>query len=202
MANLFDSTNYRTQEPTLKTYGHPIIAGDFLAWKREDLNSDYANTAYTLSYQARQSGSGTTVIALTASASGSDYVVEVASSTTRSYGVGTYYWDAYITKNSNSERIRIANGQWEIVGDKATDNADPRSSNQKIYEAVVAVIEGRASQDQMSYSIAGRSLSRMSVEDLIQFEGIYKARWMKEVNQSRIRDGLGTTNTIHARLPT
>ena len=116
--------------------------------------------------------------------------------------MGLYYWDAYITKNSNSERIRIDSGQWEVIGDKATDNADPRSSNQKIYEAVVAVIEGRASQDQMSYSIAGRSLSRMSIEDLVNFEGIYKARWMKEVNQSRIKDGLGTTNTIHARLTT
>ena len=202
MANLFDSTNYRTQEPTIEEYGHPIIAGDYLAWKREDLNTDYPNTAYTLSYQARQSGNGTYVIAITASASGTNYLVEVSQSTTRPYNVGLYYWDAYITKNSNSERIRIDSGQWEVIGDKATDNADPRSSNQKIYEAVVAVIEGRASQDQMSYSIAGRSLSRMSIEDLVNFEGIYKARWMKEVNQSRIKDGLGTMNTIHARLPT
>lgn len=200
MGNLFDSSQYRTQEPTIEEYGHPIIAGDYLAWKREDLNSDYSNSAYTLSYQARQAGNGTYVITITASASGSDYLVQVGQSTTRPYNVGLYYWDAYITRNSDSERIRIDSGQWEVIGDKATDNADPRTSNQKIYEAVIAVIEGRASQDQMSYSIAGRSLSRMSIQDLIEFEGIYKARWMKEVNQSRIKDNLGTKNTIHARF--
>ena len=200
MGNLFDSSQYRTQEPTIEEYGHPIIAGDYLAWKREDLNSDYSNSSYTLSYQARQAGNGTYVITITASASGSDYLVQVGQSTTRPYNVGLYYWDAYITRNSDSERIRIDSGQWEVIGDKATDNAAPRTSNQKIYEAVIAVIEGRASQDQMSYSIAGRSLSRMSIQDLIEFEGIYKARWMKEVNQSRIKDNLGTKNTIHARF--
>ena len=64
MGNLFDSTQYRTQEPTIEEYDHPIIAGDYLAWKREDLNSDYSNSAYTLSYQARQAGNGTMLLPL------------------------------------------------------------------------------------------------------------------------------------------
>lgn len=200
MANLFDSTNYRTKEPTIETYGHPIVSGDYLAWKRTDLNSDYSNSSYTLSYKARLEDSGSTVISITASASGADYLIEVSQSATASYTVGIYYWDAYITKDSDSERIRIDSGQWEVIENLATATTDPRSSNKKIYDAVLAVIEGRASQDQMSYSIAGRSLSRMSIQDLISFEGIYKARWMKEVNESRMKDGLGTSNTIHARL--
>jgi len=200
MGNLFDSTNYRTLEPTIESYGHPIVAGDYLAWKRTDLNSDYSNSSYTLSYKARLEDSGSTVITVTASASGADYLIEVSQSATASYTVGIYYWDAYITKDSDSERIRIDSGQWEVIENLATATTDPRSSNKKIYDAVLAVIEGRASQDQMSYSIAGRSLSRMSIQDLISFEGIYKARWMKEVNESRMKDGLGTSNTIHARL--
>jgi len=202
MADLFDSTNYSEHEPTIEEYGSPIIAGDYLAWKRSDLNSDYSNSAHTLTYKARLENSGSTVITITASASGTDYLVEESQSDTASYTVGLYYWDAYITKTSTSERIRVDYGQWSVIADLATATTDPRSSNKKIYDAVVAVIEGRASQDQMSYSIAGRSLSRMSIEDLVQFEGIYKARWLKEVNQSRIKEGLGTTNVIHTRLPT
>ena len=202
MANLFDSTNFRTLEPTIESYGYPIVAGDYLAWKKSDLNSDYSNSSYTLSYKARLEDSGSTVITITATASGSDYLIEVSQSATASYTVGIYYWDAYITKDSDSERIRIDSGQWEVIENLATATTDPRSSSKKIYDAVLAVIEGRASQDQMSYSIAGRSLSRMSIQDLIKFEGIYKARWMKEVNESRMRDGLGTSNTIHARLIT
>jgi len=137
MANLFDSTNYRTLEPTLETYGHPIVAGDYLAWKRSDLNSDYSNSSYSLSYKARLEASGSTLITISASASGADYLIEVGQSTTASYTVGIYHWDAYITKDSDSERVRVDHGQWEIIENLASATTDPRSSSKKVYDAVV-----------------------------------------------------------------
>lgn len=195
MANLFDSSNYRTLEPTIEDYDHPIIQGDYTAWKRSDLNSDYSNSSHTLSYQARLENSGSTVISVTASSSGSDYLIELSSSTTNAYTVGIYHWDAYITRTSDSARIRIDNGQWEVVPNLASATTDPRSSNKKILDAIVAVIEGRASQDQMSYSIAGRSLSRMSIDDLLQFEGVYRSRWLREQRRLRNKD-VGSNDSI------
>ena len=54
----------------------------------------------------------------------------------------------------------------------------------------------------MSYSIAGRSLSRMSIEDLLQFEGVYRARWLREQRQLRNKEVGGNDSIILTRLPT
>lgn len=195
MANLFDSSNYRTLEPTIEEYDHPIIQGDYTAWKRSDLHSDYPNNLYTLTYNGNLEGSASHNITITATASGNDYIVELSSTTTDGYTIGLYHWDAYITRDSDSARIRIDYGQWDVVANFDGAHFDPRSSNKKILDAIVAVIEGRASQDQMSYSIAGRSLSRMSIDDLLQFEGVYRSRWLREQRRLRNKD-VGSNDSI------
>ena len=200
MSNLFDSTNYRTLEPTLEEYQNPIVAGDYLAWKREDLGSDYPPASYALTYSARLNGTGSTAISITASESGTDYLVEVASSSTASYTVGIYQWAGYITRSSDSERVQIAEGTWEVIPNRATSTADPEPYAKTVLDAIEAVIQGRASQDQMSFSIAGRSLSRMSIQDLLLFRNKFKADWLKEKRMQRTRKGLGHNGIIKTRL--
>ena len=202
MANLFDSANYSEHEPTIEEFGRPIVAGDYTAWKRTDLNSDYSTSLYTLTYQARLENSGSTNISLTATESNNEYLIEVTSTASASYTVGIYHWDAFITRDSDSARIRVDSGQWEVIANLASATTDPRSQNKKILDAIVAIIEGRASQDQMSYSIAGRSLSRMSIDDLLQFEGVYKARWLREQRELRNKEVGGNDSIILTRLPT
>ena len=109
MANLFDTDLARETEP------EKIVAGDRLIFKRTDLGTDYANGSYTLKYSARLEGTGSTEIEITASASGDDYLVQVNSLTTASYVAGTYQWQAYITRNSDSQRLTIDQGSWEVV---------------------------------------------------------------------------------------
>jgi len=50
--------------------------------------------------------------------------------------------------------------------------------------------------DQSSMSIAGRSLSRMSVDELLTFKDRYKAEYLKEVKMARIRNNQGSGNTV------
>ena len=76
MANLFTSTNYPETEPA------EIVAGDRVAWKRTDLGTDYDPSSYALKYSARLEDSGSTEIEITASESGTDYIIEVGQSTT------------------------------------------------------------------------------------------------------------------------
>ena len=45
MSNAFDSNNYPTQVP------FELKLGDFWAWKDTKLSTDYANSAYTLTYE-------------------------------------------------------------------------------------------------------------------------------------------------------
>jgi hypothetical protein len=52
----------------------------------------------------------------------------------------------------------------------------------------------------MSYSIAGRSLSRMSIDDLLTFRARYRAEYLKELKLKRIKNKQDTGNTIKVRF--
>ena len=193
MANLFDSTNYPETEPT------QIIAGDRAAWKRTDLGTDYAPASYSLKYSARLEDSGSTEIEITASESGSDYIIEVGQSTTTAYTAGVYHWQAYITRTSDSERVTVDSGTWEIKANRDAATTDPRNHVKKVLDAIESVIEGRASKDQESYSIQGRSLSRTPIAELITLRDKYRAEWVREQRAERIKNNLGHSGVIKVR---
>ena len=193
MANLFDSSNYPETEPAQFT------AGDRITWKRTDLGTDYAPASYSLKYSARLENSGATEIEITASESGSDYIVEVGQSTSASYKAGVYHWQAYITRTSDSERITIDSGTWEIKPNRDTTASDPRSHAKVVLEAIEKVIEGRATKDQENYSIQGRSLSRTPIPDLLALRSFYKAEVVRDQRAERLKNNLGHSGIIKVR---
>lgn len=194
MPNLFDSTNYPETEP------HELVVGDRWAWKRTDLGADYDPDSYALSYEAVRHGDDEATISITAGESGTDYVVEVASATTDDYQSGTYSWTAFITRSSDSERIRVDRGTWLLRPDTADDATDPRSFSQRVLDAIRATIEGRATQAHSSYSIEGRAVTRMTPEELERWRGIYEHRVAAERNTERMRAGKPGTNRIQAKF--
>ena len=194
MANLFDTDLARETEP------ETIIAADRLIWKRTDLHADYANSSYTLKYSARLEGTGSTEIEITASASGDDYLVEIESATTASYTAGVYHWQAYITRNSDSQRLTVDTGTWEVVANRDAATTDPRSHARIMVEKIESVLEGRAASDVNSYSISGRSLTKIPIPELLQFRASYRAEYVREVRRERARNGLGTGTLIKARF--
>ena len=138
MANAFDTDLAATTEPG------EIVAGDTLIWKRTDLGTDYANGTHALSYKARLEGTGATVITITASASGDDYLVSVAAGTTASYATGVYRWQAYITRTSDSARVTIDSGTFEVLPNRSANTADPRSHAKTMLDKIESVLSGRA----------------------------------------------------------
>ena len=194
MANAFDSANYPETEPS------ELVIGDRWMWKRTDLATDYPIASYGLSYTARLEGAGSTTFSITASESGTDYTVEVASSTTATYTAGTYQWQAYITRTSDSQRIVVDSGTFKVIANRSASTADPRSHVKKVLDAIQATIEGRATQDQMAYSIAGRSLSRTSIADLLLLRDTYQAEYNRELDAERINNGLKSRNKILTRF--
>tara|TARA_R100000734_G_scaffold5835_2_gene5040 strand:- start:80 stop:667 length:588 start_codon:yes stop_codon:yes gene_type:complete len=195
MANLFNSSNYPEVEPSL------LQLGDFWSWKRTDLNNDYSNSLYVLSYEFNLiDGSTHANFTITASASGDDYVVEVASATTATYTKGNYNWVSYITRSSDSARIKIGEGFTEIEDNFATTSTSVRSHAKKVLDAIEAVIENRASMDQSSMSIAGRSLSRLSIDELMTFRDRYRAEYLKEVKRARIKNKKPSGNIIGVKF--
>jgi hypothetical protein len=194
VGNEFDSSNYPSTEPT------KLIAGDRWAWKRTDLGGYYPPADYALTYSARLEGSGATEISITASESVSDYIVEVASATTEAYTAGKYHWQAYITRSSDSERITVDSGTFEVIADRDNATTDPRTHVKIVLDAIQAVIESRASKDQEAYSINGRSLNRTPLKDLIMLRDKYAALYASEQKAERIANGLGSNSRVLVRF--
>jgi hypothetical protein len=193
MANQFDSTYYPTTEP------NELQLGDFWAWKRTDLSTDYPTASYSLSYEFNLiDGATVSNFTLTATESNNDYIIE--STNTTSYAKGEYNWIAYITRSSDTARIKIGEGFTEVQDNYATTTASVRSHAKKVLDAIEAVIENRATMDQSSMSIAGRSLSRLTVDELMLFRDRYKTEYLKEVKKARIKNNKDSGNAIKVRF--
>lgn len=184
MANLFDEI--KETEPAT------IIAGDTLQFKRADLGADYPPADHTLTYEARLEGAGATKISITAAADGTDYVIDEAVETTAAYTVGRYHWSAFLTRTSDSKRITIDHGTWNVAANNAAASDDPRSHNKIVLDAIQAVIENRATKDQESYQIENRSLARTPLAELTKFEATYLSRVNRERVAERARRGKST----------
>jgi|SaaInlV_200m_DNA_3_1039701.scaffolds.fasta_scaffold01866_3 hypothetical protein len=194
MANLFDSDNYATTEP------YEFTAGDRVAWKRTDLGTDYDNSLYTLTYEAKSDQAGSASVTITATASGSDYLIEILHSTTAGYTADGYHWDAYITRDSDSARVKVDSGTWIVKENLDGSTVDPRGHTQKVLEAIESVIEGRASKGQESLTVEGMTLVRTPIEDLLVLHSKYKAMYAQEKRAERARNGKKHSGKIYTRF--
>ncbi len=193
MANLFDSANYPTREPA------SLQIGDLWAWKRTDLVTDYPSSAYSLSYVLRREITGER-IAISTTGSTTAYTVEVVSNTTDDYEPGRYHWVAYITRTSDSVRIEVDRGVFDIAPNSSTDSVDPRSFAQVALDNIETYLKDPNNIAAASYSIAGRSLSRWNRADLYVERERLKGEVVREQRAEQIRKGLGTNATIRVRF--
>lgn len=195
MANLFDSTNYPGNIPNL-------IVGDQWAWKREDIVTDYPTADYTLTYSMRLLSSAATEIALDSTyitESATAYTVIVPSAVTVNLTKGDYSYQEYIT-NGSSQRISINEGFITIEANLDADTSDPRSHARVVLDSLEAMLENRANIDQSSMSIAGRSLSRMTPEEIRDWYEFYRYRVSLEKKKDRISKGEATGQSIKVRF--
>jgi hypothetical protein len=181
MSNLFDRANYPTQEPDT------IVIGDRLVWRRDNIADTYPTSTFALTYEFHKDsgGGGSHQFEITATEADSTYFIEVASS---------------ITRSADSERIRIDTGRSTVVLNLANTNADLRSHAKKVLDNIEAVLENRASIDQSSFSIAGRSLSRMSIDELLTLRDRYHSEYLEEIKKARIKNKQRSGNTIEVKF--
>ena len=194
MKNLFDSGDYPTTEPEVLT------VGDRWVWKRTDLGSTYAPSSYALTYNARLLGTGSTTFSITASESGTDYIIEVASSTTASRSVGVYAWNMYITRSSDSERIALDSGKFEVKDNLATSSADQRSHSAKMVDYLEATQESLAQKLTTAYSISDRSNTLRSMDEVSTQLNFYRAKYDREIMKDRAKSGRRTGQNILVRF--
>ena len=189
MSNKFDSANFPTEVPD------ELQLGDFWSWKKDNLASDYPTADYSLSYEFNLiDGATASNFTLTATESNDEYII--STSDTGSYTKGEYNWVAYITRTTDAARVKMAEGYVEVQDNYATTRASVRSHAKIVLDAVKAVIENRATMDQSSMSIAGRSLSRMSISELYELKDRAQRDFNAEVKKAAIKNGKSSKTTI------
>jgi len=194
MANLFDAANSPTTEPL------ELVVGDYIQWRRIDLGTDYPNNLYTATYVARITGGGANEIQLTGAAYNDDYLFTVNSETSANFAPGFYHWQLEIVRDSDSNRIVVDRGDFRAVVDLDVNQSDPRSHAEIMIDKIETVLQGRADADVLSYSINGRSLSKMAPTELVGWRDYYKREIVMERRKERVRRGLPTGATMVARF--
>lgn len=79
---------------------------------------------------------------------------------------GRYYWQLFAERGTT--KILLDCGELEVIPNLLNEEAgyDGRTDAEKGLDAVNACLLGKASKDQLSYTIKGRSLTRYSVDEL------------------------------------
>lgn len=194
MANLFNAAESPTIEP------ERIVVGDFIQWRRTDLSADYPNTAYTMTYVARITGGGNTEIQLVGTNYNDDYLFSASSTTSASFVAGYYHWQLEALQTSSGNRIVIDRGAFTAIVDLDVNGTDPRTHAEIMLGKIESLLSGKADADVANYSIAGRSLTKMSFDELIKVRDFYKAEFRKEQIADRIRQGRDTGSTVKVRF--
>lgn len=110
------------------------------------------------------------------------YTVSALYTETRQYPAGNYLYVLYVA--NPTEQYTIETGRVDVVARAdLSRNTDVRTHARKVLDAVEATLEGRATNDQLSYTINGRSLQRTPLTELLQLREHYRDEVRKEEEQ-------------------
>jgi hypothetical protein len=178
-----------------------FYAGETVKFKRTDL-SDYPSPIWTLNYFLQKSG---TKIDFASSQDGSTtgHLISLTPATTAAYTVGLYHW--IVEARDGTDVYVVDEGYLEIKTDFAEQSSgyDDRSVAKKMVDAYESLFSNQITNntlEQLSYSIAGRSISKMSASEIRTEYLRWKRLYQQEVDDLRIANGLGTRKRILTRF--
>lgn len=194
MANLFDVDHAREGEPL------EVVVGDFLQWKRSDLVADYPPAEYSAEYVARITGGGANEIKLPGTENVNYYLFTVPSVDSVDFEPGYYHWQLEITQTSSGNRVVVDQGDFNVLPDLDNNQADPRIHAEIMITKIETILAGKADSDVSNYSIAGRSLTKLSFAELMDARDRYKRELVQHENKENAKRGRKTAATIKVRF--
>jgi hypothetical protein len=194
MANKFDSSVAPQGEP------QQIVAGDFAQWKRTDLIEDYPLASHSAEYVARISSGGYSEFKVAASEVDGSYLFAITSSTSAAFLPGTYRWQLEITQTSSGNRVVVDSGDMVILPDMDNNQTDSRSHAEIMVTKIEGLLSGKADSDVSSYSIAGRSLTKLGFQELVDARDYYRREVNNQKNKELLSRGKGGGATIKVRF--
>lgn len=157
--------------------------GDTVSWTK-DIDQYRSTDGWTLTYLFSRSTDNKTVTAV-GQADGT-YLVTILPAESALWLPGQYRWQGYVEQAP--ERYTIGAGSLQCI--ESLDAAiETRTHAEKVVDALEAVLEGKASSDQLKVSIGGKALDRMSWEELTSALRYYKSELVKEQANDASRSG-------------
>jgi len=194
---------FKVPDPTTPPESEPLkfYSGATVKWKRTDL-SDFPASTWTLHYTFVKDG---TRIQVTSAQDGTteNHLVNIPPATTAAYAVGVYHW--VVEARDGTDVYVVDSGICEILKDFAEQSSgyDNRSVAKKMvdaYESLFANQIDNSTLEQLSYSIAGRSISKLGADQTRVEYHRWKQLYKQELDEERINNGLGTRKKILTRF--
>ena len=156
-----------------------IRSGNTVKWRKS--LSDYpANDGWALTYTLTLQSDFSKRLQVAAVVDGADFVTTLTAVQTAAMPAGTYNLFGSVSKSG--ERYDVFAGTIEIKPDLASLlTGDHRSDIKRKLDAIEAAIEGKATVDQLSLSINGRSITRYSLAEMLTLRDRLKADYQKEL---------------------
>ena len=192
MANIF--TEIPEKEPI------SFYKGETVVWKRTDIGADYAPSSYSMVWEASLESNGSTRFSATVTESGTEYTFTLDNSATAGYTAGDYIWFLKVLQTSDSETLIIDSGKITVKDNFFATTTDTRSHAKIMVDKLESLLEGKADADVSSYSIAGRSLNKLTVEELLRWRDYYRAEYKQEVAEFRIGNNEGSGRVVKVQF--
>lgn len=170
---------------SFESEGEPseIILGSFVSWRT---SYTYDAALYRMEYIFRNSGPDRTLVGSVVNGVWSFSITGAVSS---AWNHGPHTWDLNLVRLSDNERIICSSGFINFY--EAT--ADRRSPARIMLGKIESIILNRADSDVESYTIGSRSITKMSLEELMTWRDHYRSEVARE-------EAGGRTPTLKVRF--
>lgn len=176
-----------------------LVAGDTATWRRT-LPQYPATDGWLISYALVQQQTGLQIL-ITGTADGADHLVNVPAAVTKAWSAADYAGAGYCTRAATGDRFTIWRGTITIAPDLAGQTpGDPRTQARRVLDSINAVLEGRASQEVLEFTIEGTVLRKATVADLLLLRDRYVVIVRKESDLQKIASGRRTGRRILTRF--
>ena len=180
-----------------------LTAGDSLSLSIPSLGYTVADGwAMTLLLVPAES-SGARISATTSTAdpdNAAAHLLAVVSSTTGAWAPGAYSW--VLQASRTTERATLASGRLQVLPDPAATGTAPmdlRSTSRQALDAINAYLLDTNNLKAASYSIAGRTLTRHSMPDLLALRSRLQAEVAREEAAAALASGGVDRRRIYVR---
>lgn len=150
-----------------------VISGDSVAIVLADLSATYPVADFALQIIMKLGSAAAIVVELENIGGAHAGTLDFAGAS-----AGTYSYAIRATRTDDDAVRTVRSGTLRVLPDPATH--DVRTHAARMLEAIEALMEGRATKDSSSYSIAGRSLTRMSPDELVKWRNYYRNEVAKQ----------------------